>query len=43
MWSKYDEQGKFAPLYKAEEGHLDLDHIDPSSQQGETKEKNNVE
>ena len=43
MWSKYDEQGKFAPLYKADEGHLELDAIDPSAQQGETKEKNNVE
>lgn len=31
MWSKYDENGNFAPLYKAEEGKLDLDTIDPSA------------
>ena len=45
MWSKYDENGKFNPLYKADEGQLDLDHIDPSSQQGqkgENEEKKNL-
>ena len=34
MWSKYNEDGTFAPLYKAEEGKLELDVIDPSSQVG---------
>ena len=32
MWSKYNEDGTFAPLYKADEGKLELDAIDPSSQ-----------
>ncbi len=39
MWDKYDENGKFNPLYKADEGQIDLDTIDPSSQ----SEKKNVE
>ena len=39
MWSKYDENGKFAPLYKAEEGEIDLDTIDPSSAQDGKKEE----
>ena len=33
MWSKYNEDGTFAPLYKAEEGKLELDAIDPSANQ----------
>lgn len=33
MWSKYNEDGTFAPLYKAEEGDVNLDTIDPSSGQ----------
>lgn len=33
MWSKYNEDGTFAPLYGAEEGDIDLDSIDPSASQ----------
>ena len=39
MWEKYDEQGKFNPLYKADEGVMDLDTIDPSSKQGKQMDK----
>lgn len=39
MWSKYNEDGTFAPLYKAEEGEIDLDKIDPSSAQDGKKEE----
>ena len=41
MWSKYNEDGTFAPLYKADEGKLELDAIDPSSQGGK-KDGDNV-
>tara|TARA_R110002126_G_scaffold51879_5_gene141706 strand:+ start:1101 stop:2015 length:915 start_codon:yes stop_codon:yes gene_type:complete len=30
MWSKYDENGNFNPLYKANEGEMDLKEIDPN-------------
>ena len=39
MWSKYNEDGTFAPLYKAEEGKMDLDVIDPSANQGKQKRR----
>tara|TARA_R110002012_G_scaffold85795_3_gene213778 strand:+ start:2312 stop:3202 length:891 start_codon:yes stop_codon:yes gene_type:complete len=39
MWSKYDENGNFNPLYKANEGEIDLEKIDPSAGQGENKEQ----
>lgn len=39
MWEKYDENGNFNPLYKANEGQIDLDGIDPSSSQGDKKEE----
>jgi len=38
MWSKYNEDGTFAPLYGAEEGQIDLDTIDPSASQSKQKE-----
>ena len=38
MWSKYNEDGTFAPLYGAEEGDIDLDSIDPSANQSKGKE-----
>ena len=38
MWSKYNEDGTFAPLYKADEGKLELDAIDPSSQSSGKKD-----
>ena len=33
MWEKYAEDGTFNPLYKADEEDIDLETIDPSSQQ----------
>ena len=39
MWEKYDENGNFNPLYKAEEGQIDLDGIDPSSSQAKKEEE----
>ena len=35
MWEKYNENGEFNPLYKAEEGKINLDLLDPSASQGE--------
>lgn len=39
MWQKYNEDGSFAPLYKNEEGDIDLETIDPSSAQANAKKK----
>ena len=43
MWSKYNEDGTFAPLYKAEEGKMDLDVIDPSATQNKKKKEEKEE
>lgn len=40
MWSKYNEDGTFAPLYRADEGDIDLDVIDPSASQSKEKKEN---
>ena len=43
MWSKYNEDGTFAPLYGAEDGQIDLDSIDPSANQGKGKDDKETE
>ena len=39
LWQKYNEDGTFAPLYKANEGKIDLETIDPSNNQGKIEEE----